>query len=258
MSNADYQVIIPAAGSSRRLAHRTTDRPKSLLTIGGKTIIHHSLDILADRGFSRVTFVVGYLRDVFMRTVGTEHRSLRVEYVVSEDYDKTEHGWSLFLTRKSWERDRGPVVFMDADNLYDPALLELAVEADTPNVCLVDERIQPREREEELILGGNGKITGLKRGLATDWPRVVGGFVGINRFGAHFMDRLFTHMGPFFKSHGRQQKYERVFDDFVQHTDVALGYRRIGELEWININHESDYEQAQRIAKLMSDPSSLA
>lgn len=257
VANADYQVIIPAAGCSRRLAHRTAERPKSLLSVGAKTIIHHALDALADLSFTHVTFVVGYQRELFMQTLGASHRQLTLEYVVSEDYSETEHGWSLYLSAESWAAKKQPVLFMDADNLYDPALLELVLAHDSPDVCLVDERIQPQQQEEELILGRDGHISGLKRGLATDWPDVVGGFVGINRFSADFMGRLFTYMGPFFASHGRQQKYERVFDHFIQHTDTTLGYGCIGALEWLNINYEFDYEQAQRLAVRLSHATSF-
>ena len=102
------------------MATLTAEVPKALLEIEGKSVIGHSLDILASRGFRRVTFVVGYKHGLFERALGARHASLALEYVLNEAYAVTEHGWSLFLTRESWQRERAPVVFMDADNQHKP------------------------------------------------------------------------------------------------------------------------------------------
>lgn len=251
-ANASYQVIIPAAGSSRRLARLTENQPKALLEIRGRSIIEHSLDILDQRGFRRVTFVVGYMRELFMRTLGDRHGGLLIEYEVSPDYATTEHGWSLYLSKQSWLRECSPVVFMDADNLYDPAMLDRVLGAPFENVVLVDDNFETGAREEELVLGKDGVISGLQRGLARDFVDYAGGFVGINRFSASCMQSLYAYMDSFFEARGRQQKYERVFDNFIKDTGATLNYLGTGGLAWININHEEEYELAQSIAATMA------
>lgn len=240
-----YQVIVPAAGSSRRIAHMTTDQPKSLLEIEGRSIIEHSLETLNARGFRRVTFIVGYKRDVFMDSLGDRYKDLALEYVVSEEYATTEHGWSLYLTRESWMRENSPVVFMDADNIYDPAMLDLVMASKLDNVMLVDDRYCADDREEELVLGRRGAITGLVRGLSGDYSDYVGGFVGINRFSADFMGALYAFMESFFRENGPKYKYERVFDRFNQQDNgFTLNYLCTSGLEWVNVNHEEDYRYA--------------
>lgn len=246
-----YQVIIPAAGMSRRLAHLTSSRPKSLLDVGGNTIIGRSLDILDDRGIRRVTFVVGYMRELFRETLGRSYRGLKLEYVVSQDYASTEHGWSLYLAAESWARERRPVLFMDADNLYDPRLLDKVMASSHENVILVDSQFEGREREEELVLGAHGRVTGLKRGFVRDEPQCVGGFVGINRLSPGFMAILFEYMAGFFAAHGRRHKYERVFDRLVKEVDVELGYVLSDGLGWVNVNHEEDYAAARELVPLI-------
>ena len=250
-SKPDYHVLIPAAGCSRRLAHLTTDRPKSLLEIEGKCIIEHSLDVLSACGFRRVTFVVGYKRELLMSTLGAQRGNLSIEYVVSHDYDTTEHGWSLYLTAEAWRRAPGPVIFMDADNLYHPDLLDLTFNAPHENVCMVDENFRAGEREEELVLGENGQISGLQRGIGANFPDLVGGFVGINRFSAEFMHSLYHFMDDFFASHDRQHKYERVFDAFINETNTPLHYCVTNGLAWVNVNHQHDLDGARAIARSM-------
>ncbi len=244
-------VIMPAAGSSRRIAHLTRDKPKALLKIGTQSIIAHSLDILASRGFSRVTFVVGYKKALFMNTLGPRYGRLRLDYVVADDYETTEHGWSLYLTRDMWCRDRPPVMLMDADNLYDPRLLDRVLESPRENVILVDERFSPAAREEELVLGRDGRVNGLARGLAASYDDYAGGFVGINRFSSDFMNALYPFMENLLAERGRLQKYERVLDAFLRQTGAAVHYVTTDGLEWININHEEDYALANALAGRM-------
>jgi choline kinase len=248
---ADHHVIIPAAGSSRRMAHLTTDRPKALLCVERRPIVTHSLDVLERRGFRRATLVVGYRRELFMETLGTRHGKLEIDYVVSEDFATTEHGWSLFVTRERWHQERRPVVFMDADNLYDPSLLDTVLHAPPGDVVLVDEGFQATEREEELVLGRDGNVDALVRGRRADFEAVAGGFVGINRFSTGFMTELYAFMEPFFAARGRMQKYERVFDALIHETATSLGYVTTGGRAWLNVNHETDYRQAGALARRM-------
>jgi choline kinase len=240
----NYHVIIPAAGSSRRIAHMTTDQPKSLLEVEGQSIITRSLDALDARGIRRVTFVVGYKRDVFMAALGGQYKNLAIEYVVSEAYATTERGWSFYLTRDSWQREKRPVIFMDADNIYDPALLDVILDSDFENVMMVDEGFVAEDREEELVLGGNRVATGLARGLSLDYPDYAGGFVGINRFSAAFMETLYQYMEGFFAEKGPNQAYERVFDEMIRRNKAQINYLHTRDMGWVNVNHEEDYRYA--------------
>ena len=248
---AHFQVIILAAGCSRRLAHLTADKPKSLLHIGGKSIIEHTLNLLECKGFRRVCFVVGYRRELFMQTLGNRHGSLHIDYVISEDFATTEHGWSLYLTAPVWRRDPAPVLFMDADNLFDPGLLDLALAAPNDNVSLVDDTMNRDDREEEWVIGANGRVHALARARYSELVDVAGGFVGINRFSRAFMQTLFEFMDSFFDSHGRTFKYERVIDALLQSGSVTLHYAATEGRPWVNVNHQDDFHNAAEIAQLM-------
>jgi len=249
---AGYQVIIPAAGCSRRMAHLTAERPKSLLAVEGRSIIEHSLDILDARGFRHVTVVVGYKRELLIAAVGSRYRRLNIDYVVSEDYAVTEHGWSLYLTRERWRRTRRPVLFMDADNLYDPAMLDALLDSPRQDLMLVDDTYASDERKEELVSGRRGLVTGLVRGRCAEVPDLVGAFVGINRFSAPFMEHLYAFMDEFFIAHGRRWKYERLFDALIRNRGARVHYLPTGGLAWININHEEEYAAAGGIARAMA------
>ena len=251
---ADHHIIILAAGRSLRLSRLTQELPKSLLQVENKPILGHSLDFLSRRGFRRLTLVVGYRKDRIETAFGARYGNIDIKYAENPLFAESEHGWSLYCARGSWSRNPGPVVFMDADNLYDPAMIDRMMTSTPENVMLVDENLSTEDREEELVLGADGVVTALRRGQVADFPNVAGGFVGINRFSREFMQALFAYMDDFFARRGKMHKYERVFDAFIGETGARVDYLPVGDLNWINVNHEADYELAKRLArKMMSD-----
>ena len=251
--NAQHHVIILAAGRSLRLERLTRDRPKSLLLVEGQPILGHALSFLSRRGFTRLTLVVGYLREQFMETFGDNYQGIAIDYVTNEHFADSEHGYSLFCAKSSWNNGRQPVLFMDADNLFDPAMLDGVMECGFEDVMLVDETLETSDRDEEMVRGQNGIVSGLYRGRTEDHPDCIGGFVGINRFSAEFMGDLFDYMTPFFAERGLMFKYERVFDAFIKDRGWRVNYLETTGLPWINVNHESDYEIAKKIARKMRD-----
>ena len=228
------------------MANLTTDSPKSLLIVEGKSIIERSLDILDARGLHQVTFVVGYMRELFMQGIGERYKNITIDYVASPDYATTEHGWSLFLARESWLKTSRDIVFMDADNLYHPALLDAVLTNPAASVVLVDDQMVT-VREEEIVTGSDQLVHHLKRGYSETEAGYVGGFVGINKFSATFVAQLFAFMETFFVEHGRNYKYERLFDAFIHATGTPLHYMSTNGLPWLNINHEQDLSNARQL-----------
>ena len=253
-SAIDHQIIILAAGRGLRLSRLTQDRPKSLLTVEDEPILGHSLSILSRRGFKQLTLVVGFQRQQIESTFGTRYENIDITYVENPLYAESEHGWSLYCAHPIWATHPGPVVFMDADILYHPEMIDRMMGCEFEDVMLVDETLRTEDRDDELVVGRDSVVSGLKRGRADNYTDFVGGFVGINRFSTEFMAELFQFMHGFFVDKGMMYKYERVFDAFIQETRARVHYLRTGGLPWINVNHVADYEIAKRIAKkMMSD-----
>ena len=245
---AKLHVIIPAAGMGRRMGPEQQG-PKSLIEIAGQAILLHTLTALESRGVRRLSLIVGFEREHFMQRLGTAFGNLAIEYIVSEDYASTEHGWSFYQAKASWLRDRQPVLFMDADNVIAPALLDDLLRAPGRDLVMVDPRIGTQEQDEELVLGESLRITGFVRGRTQDYPNYVGGFVGMNRFSPAYMERLFAHMDDLFSRRGRQFKYERVFDDLLRQHGIGPDYLDIGERAWINVNCQDNLRIAESILR---------
>lgn len=245
MDNSNYHVIIIAAGSSRRLAHLTRDKPKSFLPVGNKKIIEHSLDYLNGRGFKRVTFVVGYLKELFMQTLGNKHKNLDIDYIISDDYQIFDHCWSTFLSKQAWQQEKKPVIFIHADTVYHPKILDKVLAHPFDNVVGVDNTYQVLTGDECVVTGKDGIMTGFKDGIPIENSKEVGELIGINKWSADYMEQFYDFMEDYFTKHGKNHKYEPVLDAFIKEKGLLAHYVESDGLPWVNINYEDDYRKVQ-------------
>lgn len=247
--NSRYRAIIPAGGCGKRLANLGRDRPKSFLEINGKKLIEYTLDYLSERGISDATIAVGYMKEYFMETIGRKRGNLNVEYAVSENYETGGHGWGIYVTRESWAKDKKDVLWIDADNFYEPAILDNLINFDGGNVVIVDENPRNKDLEEELILGRSGVVAGFKRGIHSKEDESVGEFLGMSKFSRNFMNGLYDYMEKYFKEKGWNHKYERVLNEFIRDTGGKILYADCGKSFLININTEEDYKIAKELQR---------
>jgi glucose-1-phosphate thymidylyltransferase len=114
------QVVILAAGRGMRLRPLTHDRPKSMLNVAGRPMVHHLLENLAALGVKDVLLVVGHGHDRVRAYVGDGTAfGVRVEYVQQERQLGPGHALAQAapLVRKDW------VLLLPADAWYHPELL---------------------------------------------------------------------------------------------------------------------------------------
>ena len=110
------QAVILAAGLGSRLSAATGGRSKALVDIGGRALILHQLDALADHGVSPVLVVAGHQAEDLKTVVGD-----RAEVVVNDCFADTNSLYSLWIAR---EWITGPFVLLNCDLFFDPVILD--------------------------------------------------------------------------------------------------------------------------------------
>jgi len=101
--------IICAAGKGSRLGHNI---PKSLVEVGGKTVINWQLEALEE--IRNVVVVVGYKKEYVINEI-LQHRD-NVTIVVNKDWEMTNTAYSLSL---ACELVDGIVLTIDGDTIFD-------------------------------------------------------------------------------------------------------------------------------------------
>ena len=218
------RAVILAAGRGRRLGRRI---PKCLLEVGGRTLLERHLEAL--EGFD-VTVVAGYRKERVL-----ERLPAGVDVRVNERF---EEGPILSLACGLGDSDEELIV-MDADVVYDPAMLHDLAREPSPMAFLLDPR--SRFTGEEVMLGARGKrVLGIGRGLEGSYD-LVGETVGFTRIAVvSELRRAIAQVDD------PNADYEEAFKWLIRR--VPAGYV-IVDRPWTEIDFPEDLARARRMAR---------
>jgi choline kinase len=157
--------VICAAGLGSRLG---VDRPKALVRIGGRPLVHWQLDVLED--FPEVHVVVGFRHAEVIETVLARRRDAVFHF--NHDFRSTNTLHSLCLGSRYTDR---PILALDGDLLATRASLEAVRDAGPDAVG-----VTPTYSDEPVCvtLGRNGGdravVTGFSRQrLEWEWSGIA-------------------------------------------------------------------------------------
>jgi L-glutamine-phosphate cytidylyltransferase len=164
------QAVILAAGMGSRLKALTGGKAKALLDVGGRSLILHQLEALADHGVGPVLVVIGYQAEEVQMEIGD-----RAETLVNERYAETNSLYSLWLARK-WIK--GAFVLLNCDLFFDPQILAQVLE-DSGNVLAYDST-SSRGREQTKVAIKERRVVDLGKDLPASSAR--GESLGLLKF----------------------------------------------------------------------------
>ena len=112
------------AGYGTRLRPHTWSKPKPLVSVAGKTVLGHVLDMFADvPDIDEIIFIVGYLGEQAETFMAENYPDTPTQFVVQEEMLGQSH--ALWLAR---EYLQGPICMVFVDTLIDADLSGLAQE----------------------------------------------------------------------------------------------------------------------------------
>jgi glucose-1-phosphate thymidylyltransferase len=120
------KVVIPMAGLGTRLRPHTWSKPKQLVSVAGKTVLDHVLDMLStlpDTQDFELINIVGYLGDQIEDHMRKQYPNIKSHFVVQENPRGQSH--AIHLAR---EHLTGPMMVVFADTLIETDLSDLANE----------------------------------------------------------------------------------------------------------------------------------
>lgn len=116
MTLESIKIVIPMAGYGTRLRPQTWSRPKQLISLAGKGVLSHSLDMFNTLPDSlheaEYIFIVGYLGDKIKEYMQENHPDLNVHYVIQDEMRGQSH--AIHLAK---EYLQGPMLMVFADTL---------------------------------------------------------------------------------------------------------------------------------------------
>lgn len=119
------KIVIPTAGFGTRLRPHTWSKPKPLVSVAGKPVLGHVLDMFSTLpGVDEVIIIVGYLGEQIQTYIGSAYPQLATRYVEQSEMLGQSH--AVWLAREGLE---GPMLMVFVDTLIETDLSGLAKEA---------------------------------------------------------------------------------------------------------------------------------
>ena len=154
MAFNQLKVVIPMAGYGTRLRPHTWSRPKQLISLAGKGVLSHILDMfntLPNPANVEYIFIVGYLGDKIEAYMQKNHPNLRVKYVIQNEMRGQSHAIHLAKAYLN-----GPMLMVFADTLIETNL-SLLKDTDSDVIAWVKPVPDPR-RFGVTEIGKNGYV----------------------------------------------------------------------------------------------------
>lgn len=118
------KIVIPMAGYGTRLRPHTWSKPKPLVSVAGKPVLGHVLDMFADiPEVDEIVFIVGYLGEQVEAFMAEHYPNLARQFVVQEEMLGQSH--ALWLAREYLE---GPICMVFVDTVIEVDLSGLSKE----------------------------------------------------------------------------------------------------------------------------------
>ena len=235
------RAIILAAGSSKRLRPLTDDTPKCLLEIGGKSLLVRNIEILHNIGIKDITIVVGFLKEHIIYKIKNIYPD--VKFIDNSIFAESGSGYSLYLGLKSIEHDQD-VVFMDADILYDPAIVkDIKSQPGIPFLYVKQHACD--EEAVKVFTDNNGFVSKISK-IADSDSSCVGESMGIVKLSSDAVLSICETSEKEIKYQNFDFEWEYLLD---KNLDKLKLYTIKTTLHWIEIDFPADVVRAEKMEK---------
>jgi choline kinase len=225
------QVTILAAGMGTRLGRPF---PKPLTPLNdGRTIMQQQLDNISEAfgADTHVQIVVGFKLDLILEAAP------EAVFVYNERYDQTNTCKSLMKALRS--SAEGPVVWMNGDVVFEPAILErLQINIDAGQTAIAVNTAAVSDEEVKYTVDTEGLVKELSK-------TVVGGLgesVGINVIAAKDKAALIKRL----EECDDQDYFERGIELAIEKDGLKVLPIDISDLFAVEVDFEADLERANQ------------
>ena len=224
------RAILMAAGIGSRISG-STKKPKSLLEIGGKTVLRHTVEMLQKNGVE-IAIVVGYKRhDIYQELEG-----LNIKFYYNPFYKVTNSMASLWFARDFLRCDED-VILANADVFWEQKIYDRLMESDYKAVMLADKtRVQEGdfffEVKDEMLINYGKDLNESHR---------TSEYVGIAKLRADFLPLFINRLKYMVDSEVYNLWWENVLYQYCKETPIKV--LDTEGMFWSEIDVIEDYQR---------------
>ena len=225
-----------------RIRPLTDNCPKSLLKIGGVTILERMLTNIQAAGINDVIFVLGYLKEQIEAFVKRSFPELNAEFIINDRYKETNTGYSLMLAE---EFVKGSAfVKFDADVVFEKEILENLLASNASNALCIDREIQLDAEEIKVVVDKDNRVMRASKTVAPS--DAIGESIGIEKICPDTAKRLFSELRSMMANPENLQEYYEAAYERLMEKDVSFYVLDITGLKWFEIDTQEDFSAAEK------------
>jgi len=234
------KAVILAAGQGTRIRSAHGEHPKCLIEVDETTILGHQLEALSMAGIDDVAIVVGYEKEQIVAYVSAKRQSYnqRIHFIENPAFAITNNIYSLWLAI-DWLRGDSFIV-LNADVIFDPDILNSAVQPYTPISMIVD----PLWRDETMkVIIEDDRVTRMSKRISQE--EFSGTYIGITVFSKSILNRFFHTLDTLI-AFGRVNDFFNIAVQELADEGIHVGYTSTDGLAWAEIDDPLDLTFAQQ------------
>ena len=234
------KAIIYAAGRGTRLGARS---PKVLLEIGGRTLLEWHALRLAECAIRNLTVVTGHLREQIAQALPAiaQRHGLNVHEIVNERFNEGSV-LSLAASLPEIEREREPVLMMDADVLYPAEMLARLIRSPHRTALLLDREFSTEDDDPVLVPVIAGRPIEFRKQWTGD-ADFTGESIGFFKIGPEDLEMLAAET----RTRSAGADCRDSYDDVLRAMVLAgrFGFEDVTGVPWTEIDFPGDLVRAR-------------
>ena len=250
------KAIFLAAGEGYRMGNLTTNNPKPLIKINGKSILERQICLLQKFGISEIIVIRGPHPDRF---------KLNVEYVNDVKFNEHDQLGSLILAKEKIQND---VLIIFADILFDESILTKILESKEDITIAVDMNWEKYDLRRENTIDEADKVAISKGTIKRIFKNIneidkkfeIGEFIGLLKLtknGSKEFNRIYSEL-TLKKNQGfhdstsvKRAKLVDFLQEIIEHNIEIKPVIIHGK--WCEIDTLEDLELAEKILEYKRD-----
>lgn len=236
------QAVILAAGIAKRLRPLTDSSPKCLLDIGGKNLLHRTVENILGNGIKDFVFVLGYKGSMIKDYLDKYFPDINKTVLTNPDYENNNNSYSLWMTK---DYIKGDMLLLDSDILFDRRIIAELLNSVHENCLAVNVTKKLDSEQIKVMVDGEDKITHI--GKEVDIDKSIGESIGIEKFSKNYLRELFAILDrKILKESNVNEFYEASFQEIIDGNDArnSIYSVDVSEYECMEIDTVEDYRHA--------------
>ena len=205
------KAVILAAGTASRLRPLTSNTPKCLLKVNGKTLLERTLDNFISNGITEFLIVTGYLQEMIIDFVKKNYPELNVKFLYNKDFATTNNIYSLYLAEEFACGNN--FILSDSDILFSKDIITALLADKNPDVLAMN-RHELGEEEIKIISDNERNVLEISKVCSIE--KAVGESVGLEKMSAEYSAALYKELHQMIDNEGLSNVfYEKAFERLI-------------------------------------------